>query len=298
MAGDVELRDLRIFLVLAEELHFGRTAERLSISQSAVSESVRGLESQLEAKLFERTSRRVRLTLVGEQLHQRISPLIGALEQALVDTRDLSGRVAGLLRVGFVLTTDGPPLTELIAAFETRYPACEVCLREVETFDAYRSLRQGDVDALCNWLAVDEPDLTAGSAFAFYERALAVAPTHPLAGRSAVSVEDLANEEVAQPPPTIPEAVWDLIVPPFAPSGRPIRRTTPVRTIHEILSFVARGLIVHPTSSNVPLFDRGDIVLVPIVDLAPLPLGMVWCTKRENARIRALNDMARSMTAP
>src|SRR5882757_2644520 len=94
MWRDVELRDLRIFLVLADELHFGRTAERLGISQPT----------------------------------------------------ELSGAVRGLLRVGFVLTTEGPALSRLIAAFQARYPGCEVRLQEVETFDAYRALRRGDID--------------------------------------------------------------------------------------------------------------------------------------------------------
>ncbi len=98
-------------------------------------------------------------------------------------------------------------------------------------------------------------------------------------------------------PPTIPPAVYDLIVPPRTPSGRPIRRTQPVQTINEILSLVARGRIVHPTSSTVPIFNRDDIVLIPIQGLSPIPLGLVWCTSREGPRIRALNEVARSMIA-
>ena len=98
-------------------------------------------------------------------------------------------------------------------------------------------------------------------------------------------------------PPTTPPAVYDLIVPPRTPSGRPVRRTQPVQTINEILSLVARGLIVHPTSSTVPIFNRDDVALIPIDDLPPIPLGLVWCTSRENPRIRALNDIASSMIA-
>ena len=210
----------------------------------------------------------------------------------------LSRAVRGLLRVGFVLTTEGPALSRLIAAFQARYPACEVRLQEVETFDAYRALRRGDIDVLCNWLAVDEPDLTASAAFAYYQRVLAVAATHRLAGQPAVSIEELAGEEVALLPPTTPSAVYDLLVPPLTPSGHPIRRTQPVQTINEILSLVARGRIVHPTSSTVPIFNRDDVVLVPIDDLPPLPLGLVWCVSRENPRIRALNETASSIADP
>ena len=297
MWHDVELRELRIFLVLADELHFGRTAERLGISQPGVSEAVRVLEARLGVKVFDRTSRRVRLTSAGEELKRHLAPALAALDQALAQTSQLSRSVRGLLRVGFVLTTEGPALSGLVATFQARYPACEVRLQEVETFDAYRALRRGDIDVLCNWLAVDEPDLTAGTAFAYYPRALAVAATHRLASQNTVSIEDLANEDVALLPPTIPPAVYDLLVPPRTPSGHPIRRTQPVQTINEILSLVARGRIVHPTSSTVPIFNRDDIVLIPIEGLPPIPLGLVWCTSRENPRIRALNEVARSMIA-
>ena len=297
MWRDIELRELRIFLALADELHFGRTAERLGISQPGVSEAVRALESRLGVKVFERTSRRVRLTSAGEELKRDLAPALAALDQALAGTSELSRAVRGLLRVGFVLTTEGPALSRLIAAFRARYPGCEARLHEVDTFDANRALRRGDIDVLCNWLAVDEPDLTAGAAFAYYQRALAVAPSHRLAAKPTVSVEDLASEEVALLPPTTPSGVYDLLIPPRTPSGRPIRRTQPVQTINEILSLVAQGRIVHPTSSTVPIFDRNDVVLIPISDLPPLPLGLVWRTSRENPRIRALNQTARAMTA-
>ncbi len=170
MRWDVELRELRIFLVLADELHFGRTAECLGISQPGVSEAVRALESRLGVKVFDRTSRRVRRTPAGEELKGSLAPALASLDQALAQTSQLSHAVRGLLRVGFVLTTEGPALSGLVAAFQARYPACEVRLQEVETFDAYRALRRGDIDVLCNWLAVDEPDLTAGAAFASYPR--------------------------------------------------------------------------------------------------------------------------------
>jgi DNA-binding transcriptional LysR family regulator len=298
MWRDVELRELRVFLTLADELHFGRTAERMGISQPAVSEAVRVLESRLGVKVFERTSRRVRLTPAGEQLRRNLQPPLAGLNEALAEASELSRTVRGLLRVGFVLTTDGPALSRLITAFQSRYPACEVRLSEVETFDAYRALRRGDIDVLCNWLAVGEPGLTAGTAFAYYRRALAVAPSHRLAAQAAVSVEDLAREEVALLPPSTPAAVYDLLIPPRTPSGRPIRRTQPVQTINEILSLVARGRIVHPTSSDVPIFDRDDIVLIPISDLPPLPLGLVWRTSQENPRIRALDATAQSLDGP
>jgi DNA-binding transcriptional LysR family regulator len=295
MWEDAELRELRVFIAVAEELHFGRTAVRLGVSQPGVSEAVRTLESRLGVRLFDRTSRRVRLTAAGEGLRLKLIPVLSALDLALAETSELSRTVHGRLRVGFVLTTEGPALNRLVTLFAARYPACEVRLQEVETFDAHRALRNGDIDVLCNWLAVDDPDLTAGSAFAFYTRAVAVAPSHRLARQASLSIEDLADEEVALFPATTPRAIYDLLVPPSTPAGRPIPRTQPVQSINEILSLVARGRIVHPTSSDVPIFDREDIILIPLADVPPIPMGLVWCTSRENSSIRALDETARSM---
>ena len=90
MGRDVELRELRIFLTLAGELHFGRTAERLGISQPAVSEAIRILESRLGVKVFDRTSRWVRLTPAGEALQGNLTPALAAVDPGLASVRNLN----------------------------------------------------------------------------------------------------------------------------------------------------------------------------------------------------------------
>lgn len=110
----VELRELRIFLALAEELHFSRTAKRLQISQPGVSEAIRSLEVHLRGRLFDRTSRQVRLTPAGEELQRTIAPIMEELQRALAHVNDIAAGVGGLLRVGFTSTTDGPALSRLV----------------------------------------------------------------------------------------------------------------------------------------------------------------------------------------
>ena len=224
----MDTAEIEVFLVLAEELHFGRTAERLRLPQPRVSRLVAALERRAGGALFERTSRRAVLDVVSN-------------------------------------------------------------------FDPYSALRRGELDVLVNWLAVDEPDLTAGPVLEYRDRVLAVARADPLTARASVSLEDLADREVAQMTPPFPPALYDAIFPPRAPSGREIRRSQPARSIHELVSLVARGQIVHPTASGIPMFTRDDIALVPITDLPPLPLGLIWVTAHENARIRALAETARSI---
>jgi DNA-binding transcriptional LysR family regulator len=291
----VELRQLRIFLALAEELHFGRTAERLQISQAGVSEAIRSLEARIGARLFERTSRRVSLTPAGDELRANLVPVLAGLDGALARASNHAASVAGPLRIGFTSTTDGPPLHRLIDAFQSCHPDCQVSLHEVDTVEPYDAARRGDVDVLVNWLALDEPDLTAGPAISLHSRLLVVASSHRLANRTSVLIEDLADAQVALMPPSFPAALYDAILPPRTPSGRPIPRTQPVRSINEIAAHVAHGRIVHVTMAGVPVFARDDAASIPIQDLAPTPLGLIWSTARENAKTRALADVARTI---
>jgi DNA-binding transcriptional LysR family regulator len=291
----VELRELRIFLALADELHFGRTAERLQISQPGVSQAIRSLEARIGARLFQRTSRRVSLTPAGDELRRSLIPALAALDRSLARASDHAASVAGPLRIAFTPTTDGPPLRRLLDAFQSRHPDCQVIPREADTWDPYASLRRDHADVLVNWLAVDEPDLTAGPVIALHDRVVAVARSHHLATRRSVLLEDLAGEQVSQPPQSLPAALGDAILPPRTPSGRSIRRVQISRSVLEITAHVAHGKIVHPTMTGIPVFARDDIVFVPIEDLAPLALGLIWSTARENTKIRALAEVARAL---
>jgi DNA-binding transcriptional LysR family regulator len=124
MLDDVEFRDLRIFLALADELHFGRTAERLGMAQSAVSQAIRLLERRLGTKLFERNSRRVQLTPAGADLQKNLTPLIESLGRVLTDVQDESNGVTGVLRLGPTLTTALLPPVYLLSRLVTRAASC------------------------------------------------------------------------------------------------------------------------------------------------------------------------------
>jgi DNA-binding transcriptional LysR family regulator len=291
----MDIAEIEVFLVLAEELHFGRTAERLHIPQPRVSRLVSALEHRIGGTLFERTSRRVRLTPLGRRLLGQLQPVYGQLVAALEDGRAAARMTEGVIRIGFSPTSNMAALTRLTGAFEDRHPGCRAVLEGVSNLDPYSRLRCGELDVLVNWLAVDEPDLTVGPVLEYRERVLAVASIDPLAVRRSVSVEDLADCEFALMVPPFPPALYDAIIPPRTPSGREIRRTQQVHSIHELVALVAQGRIVHSTAAGIPMFSRDDIALVPITDLPPLPLGLIWCTAHDNARIQALAATVRAL---
>lgn len=296
MAG-LDFAQIEAFLVLCEELHFGRTAERLYVSQPRVSRLIVGLESEIGGLLFERTSRRVTLTPLGVQVRDRLAPAYEQLTAALTASRAAARFPAGLLRLGFAATTAGPALDRLVVAFERAYPDCAVSLREVALADSYGPLQSGEIDVLVCWLVLDDPGLTLGPELTRYPRVLAVAADHPLAGEQSVSVEVLAD----YPVPNwdyhgLADRVRRAMVPSKTPSGRPVQvHPTAVRTVGEVTSLIARGQVVVPTVT-MQHFPTDQIVLIPIRDLPPVPLGLIWRAPHENARIRALAKVARSLT--
>jgi DNA-binding transcriptional LysR family regulator len=291
----VDTAEIEVFLALAEELHFGRTAERLHMPQPRVSRLVSALEHRVGGTLFERTSRRVRLTPLGEQLRSQLQPVYQQLTAALDEARAAARHTAGVLRIGFSPTSNMAVLTRLTGAFEARNPGSYAVLDGISNLDPYSALRRGELDVLVNWLAVDEPDLTVGPVLEYRDRVLAVASTDPLAARQYVSLEDIADRDVALMIPPFPPALYDAIIPPRTPSGHVIRRSQPARSIHELVALVARGQIVHPTAAGIPMFARDDICLVPLTDVPPLPLGLIWCTAHHNARIQALAQTVQSL---
>ena len=293
--GEVELAQVEAFLVLAEELHFGRAAERLYLSQSRVSRLVSSLEREVGGRLFERTSRTVSLTPLGQSFREHIEPPYSQLLAAFRAAHRRAAGISGQLRLGCTVTTNGPALSRLLDCFRTVYPECALILSEVDMLDPYSRLRSGDIDILVNWLAVDEPDLVTGPVIEERQRVLAVGRSHRLSARSSVSIEDVAMEQVGLFPPPYPRTLRDAFCPPVTPTGRPIDRTRATHSASESLDLIARREIVHITVESMPLAARDDIILVPVSDLPPMPLGLIWVGAAEHERIRAIAGLARQM---
>src|ERR671914_3012053 len=132
----IELRELRLFVALTEELHFGRTAERLHLTPSRVSQSLRSLEDKLGSQLVHRTSRRVRLTPFGERLLRDAAPAIEQLDGVLQRANAAARSLEGTLRLGLLSgPAGGPHLVEIIGAFEALHAECKVEVVQVSWDD-------------------------------------------------------------------------------------------------------------------------------------------------------------------
>jgi DNA-binding transcriptional LysR family regulator len=293
----VELREIEVFLILAEELHFGRTAERLQLTSSRVSQVLRDLEAKLGGQLLSRTSRRASLTPLGERLLAEVKPPYESLSRALERIHGASRSLEGPVRLGLLAANSGGPhLTAIIEAFERIHPACEVLVSEVFFTDPLGPLRRGEIDVLATRLPIEQPDLMVGPTLAREPVVLAVASDHPLANRERVSIEDVAGYRVA-PITDAPRELIDTVMPRRTPGGRQLRRLTRrPKTPHEVTTLIARGRIVHPTvPSFAEYFGQPGITYVPISDMPPLKSGLVWRRRASEPRLREFIRVTREV---
>src|SRR3954453_8570804 len=170
----VELREIRVFLALCDELHFGRTAERIGISQTRVSQVIRQLEAKLGTRLFERTSRRVVLTAEGDAPRGSLERSYSELADVLRRAYEARGEVTGKLRIGVYSTAGGPHLIDIVRAFESHHPKCEVELREMQWDDVLGPVQRGEVDLLAMRLPIERADLEVAPILSSEPRMLAV----------------------------------------------------------------------------------------------------------------------------
>lgn len=179
----MELRDIEIFLVLAEELHFGRAAQRLHVSQARVSQAIKKQERRIGAELFARTSRTVRLTEVGRQFRDDLQPVYAGLYESLERAQLAARGITAQLRVS-LMPFNVADLHPYWKAFRARHPQWGLQIRQATFTDPFGQLRSGAMDVMIVWLPVEEPDFTVGPTLCTDPRVLAVAADHRLAART------------------------------------------------------------------------------------------------------------------
>lgn len=291
----MELRDIEIFLALAEELHFGRTAERLHVTPSRVSQAIKKQERRIGAALFDRSSRHVELTPIGRRLFEDLQPMyLGMREGIDRATRAARGKTQ-VLRIGMI-NANHEDLRPLLDAFEARRPTCDLNIRYVGFNDPFGPVRTGAVDVQVAWLPVREADLTVGPVVYIEPVVLAVGVGHRLAARASVSYEDLADEVVMGG--ARPDYWREALVPRRTPTGRPIPVGPVANNSAEMLPLLSNGEAVSPAHAHAArYFPRPDIAYVPIRDAPPAQWALIWRTSAQSELIQDLVSTARHLGA-
>ena len=193
MNGDIELRHLRYFVAVAEELHFGRAALRLHLAQPPFSQQIRKLEEILGYPLFLRTSRAVKLTSAGEVFLERARRTLRNVQEDIDEARSVGRGEEGFLRVGFIGSAMLTPLPGMLGRYRRLYPKVNLQLHESYTSGVVQKLQKGELDAgflrdggLASGLEIES---------LFSEPFIAVLPKkHSLAKHKTISAKDLRDE--------------------------------------------------------------------------------------------------------
>jgi DNA-binding transcriptional LysR family regulator len=193
MDGDIELRHLRYFVAVAEELHFGRAALRLHLAQPPLSQQIRKLEEILGYPLFLRTSRAVKLTSAGEVFPERAKRTLRNVREDMEEARSVGRGEEGFLRVGFIGSAMLTPLPAMFGRYRRLYPKVNLQLHESYTSAVVQKLLKGELDA--GFLRDGGQASGLEIEPLFSEPFIAVLPKkHPLAKHKTISARDLRDE--------------------------------------------------------------------------------------------------------
>nr|WP_237536607.1 LysR family transcriptional regulator [Streptomyces sp. SID5785] len=287
------MRDIEIFLTLAEELHFGRTADRLHVSQARVSQSIARQERQIGARLFARTNRRVELTAIGARLRDDLDAGYRQIQEGIRTATDAARGPAGTLTLG-LHGAQAHDQAALLDLFRTRHPGTELRIRELNFTDPFGPLRDGSVQVATAWLPIREPDLTVGPLIVVEPLLLMVAADHPLVAREKVGLEDLADWSMPYSGPPTPEYWLQTLVPTHTPGGRRIPRGPMVSSFQEAAAAVAVGravCLVHGDAARYYAWP-GLRYLRPH-DAPTASWALTWLTAAETESVRAFARTAR-----
>ncbi|MEV6906906.1 LysR family transcriptional regulator [Amycolatopsis sp. NPDC051071] len=294
----LERLELEAFLTLSEELHFGRTAERLHVTTARISQTIKKLERQIGTPLFERTSRHVRLTEAGQRLHDDLRPAYDQIEAGVEKAANAARGVREVLRVGFLGAAAGQLMVQAAQLFDRRHPGWRAQPRETQIVDGLRRLRAGDVDLLVVSLPHNEPDMVTGPVLFSEGRVLGVSARHPLARRDVVSLEDLAAVKMLQVAEAFPDYWRADRTPDHTPAGDRIEAGPQFETLQEALALIGAGEGAFVMGAQVSRFyARPGVVYLPLSDAPPLEWAPTWLVTNTTPQIEAFNQAAQDVAA-
>ena len=282
----MEFRHLRSFVAVAEEKSFRRAAERLNLAQPPVSTQIRQLENELGVRLFERTSRSVRLSRDSENLLPLARASLAAADRLRSVAGQMAGAEAGSLSIGYLPASLGPVLSSALRTFHEAHPAVQLSLAERRTPQQIDELLAGTLDLGLNYESAGRAEL-ASEVFTETTVGLAIPGGHRLARYSRIPLRSLRGERLILMRPDLAGSVYD----PFFAACQAAGVTLPVfqytNDFTTKLWLVAAGFGVSPTMLPYLRLPNVDVIYRPLAARLPRArLFLVYRRTNESALIR------------
>lgn len=293
-----ELSHLRCFIAVADELHFGRAAARLHMTQPPLSRQIQQLEFLLDVELLTRSSRSVRLTPAGRSFLAEARRLLNLAESAALSARRVANGTDGSLAVGFTASVSYSFLPQLLVAARVPLKNINFTLKEMVTQEQIAALSAGVLDVALVRPLVDNEELETVTVAR--ERLVCAAPIdHVLARRRTVRLADFDHEACIGYSPTEARYFYDLTAGAFLAEGVAPRHVQYMAQVHAILGLVQAGLGVAlvPESARRLRFEGVVLREVEMAQSPPVEVCAVWRRASENPALKGFLQLLRKMEA-
>ncbi|MET7319931.1 LysR family transcriptional regulator [Streptomyces sp. NPDC005549] len=304
MTTDVHVRELRYFATVAEELHFTRAAERLYVSQPALSKQIRALERQLGTELFRREHQGVTLTEAGTALLPHARRVLADWAEGAAAVEATRAARRGTLLVGMSTSPGrGGLLPAIRSRFTAAHPEAVLRLRQTSWEDPTAGLADGTADVAYVWLPLPDAERYAWTVVAEEPRLVALPDTHPLASRREVDFADLSDEPFLALPPEagVLRDFWLALDERRAldgPATLPPRVGAEISGTEETYEALVAGLgICLVATGNAPLITLGGVTTRPVRGLTPSRYALAWRREDEGRTlVRGYVEACRRVT--
>ena len=282
----IELRHLKYFIALAEELHFGRAALRLAIAQPPLSRQIKKLENEIGIQLFNRTKRTVELTEAGKAFLEHVRRSFEEITKGMNIARSVARGEAGNLSIGFVHSAGYTTIPRIFRLMKTNFPNIRMSLHEMTNTKQLRQLKTNRIDA---GLVRTPLDFSEGLEIQIILKdplVIVMPAKHRLAEEDAVNIEDLSGEPFIQVHRYVATGYYDQFVHICRQAGFNPMIIQSAESAPTIVNLVATGIGISILPSSISGFSRAEVVYKPIRKPSPSSdLAVVW---KKNIKTPAL----------
>lgn len=291
----MELRQLRYFLVVAEEMHFRKAADRLHLAQPSLTVQIQNLEEELGVKLFERSNRRVRLTSAGERLLKETRQILLGVNRAVQGTREVADGTAGTLSIAFISTALVGVLPCVLSSFIAQAPGVDIELEEMDPEEQIQHILRGRADIGFIHGIVSDPQLAT---LVVEKDQLMVAVPAKLASKKKIHLASLTEYTTILPAPFSSFGFSEHVRQAYELAGTSPRKSVHVKLLLVGLYLVASGIgicLVPKAFRTIPV--RGVVYRPLALEPPPMELLAVWRRDSESKTLQRFLQVLREKHA-
>jgi DNA-binding transcriptional LysR family regulator len=272
----MEFRQLKYFITVAEELHFGRAAQSLHLSQPALSKQIQALENSLEIQLFERTKHWVKLTIAGQKFLETARRVLDEVEEGIQVTKQVADGQIGRVRIGLTEATLFFLAPKILKTYKERYPQVDLIVTSGGTETNVEQLRTHQIDVGFVYLPIREPTL---SVYSLYEETYiaALSASHPLAKHQQIPLTSLADEPLIFYPRSLAPVLYANFIKCCEQAGFVPNIVQEAELAQTRLGFAAAGAGITFILANMQKLNAQGVVYRPLIgDFPTLKLAVAW----------------------